>query len=420
MSKKGIFVAHHIFILSFYFGVIGIFASTSAIGIHHLLMLLGATLFYYQDKKNVFASFKQVFLNKSFLFLTLFSISIILSVLSNQSSIDNPYKWAMKFKYFFIAVFSLPAILKIKWNVQSLKRLIYFCFFVVMMANISGFWGYHFGHNFLKPSGSITPDRLSGLNGMVLTYSHNLSFMNILLLGYLFHYRKLSTLIPLNRTLCVFIFLVNCICLYLSATRGAWLSLLIAIPFLYFSISGFKKWAFGSFIYLLSIFIFGSLSTNLKNEFAGEKRMDSNTQRVAFFKAALYAFKENPVLGVGYKQFELNVENIKKKYDIEWEDKFGHAHNNFLEHFASLGIFGGLSFILFSLFWFLEASRIKTPEGFLLMAFCVCLAVSGMTQYTFGDAENSVFIMLAWLLSMYLYTYKSSGKKSWTGTYSLR
>ena len=91
MSKKGIFVAHHIFILSFYFGVIGIFASTSAIGIHHLLMLLGATLFYYQDKKNVFASFKQVFLNKSFLFLTLFSISIILSILSNQSSIDNPY-----------------------------------------------------------------------------------------------------------------------------------------------------------------------------------------------------------------------------------------------------------------------------------------------------------------------------------------
>ena len=128
--------------------------------------------------------------------------------------------------------------------------------------------------------------------------------------------------------------------------------------------------------------------------------MNSNTQRIAFFQAAYESFREHPLFGIGYKQFEFNSLNIKKRHSIEWQNQSGHAHNNFLEHLASLGIFGALSFLMFSIFWFFESIKIRESQRYLTQSFCVCVGISGLTQYTFGDAENSVFIMLVWLLTV--------------------
>ena len=81
-------------------------------------------------------------------------------------------------------------------------------------------------------------------------------------------------------------------------------------------------------------------------------------------------------------------------------DKAGHAHNNFLEHLASLGILGAISFVLFSLYWFIEVTKINAAQRYLLQGFCAAVGISGLTQYTFGDGENTVFIMLMWLFTI--------------------
>ena len=76
-----------------------------------------------------------------------------------------------------------------------------------------------------------------------------------------------------------------------------------------------KKWVFTKFQRGTS-FVGGLKVSNLDKEFVGEKRAHSNTQRIAFFKAAYLSFIEKPMFGLGYKQFESNVLDIKKRHKI--------------------------------------------------------------------------------------------------------
>ena len=406
----------NLFLTSLYFGVIGIFASTSAIGVHHIFLLIASLIYIFQNRHKKIGS--QIFgFSKSSVSLWVFIISIILSVILNMEDIERPFKWMLKFKYFLIPLLSIPLTRNLKLSESKWKYFIYFSFIIVMIANVSGFWGYQFGHNFLKPTGSITPDRLSGLNGMVLTYAHNLSFLSILLVGYLIFFKDLSKKILLHRGVLWVVLITNVICLYLSSTRGAWLSFVFSIPFLFLFKVNLKKWVLLCFSVGL-LFVVGLKVSSLDKEFVGEKRAHSNTQRVAFFKAAYLSFIEKPVFGLGYKQFEFNVLDIKKRHNIDWSDKAGHAHNNFLEHLASLGILGAISFILFSLYWFIEVTKINAAQRYLLQGFCAAVGISGLTQYTFGDGENTVFIMLMWLFT--IREFVKSGGTSWIRTFRLR
>ncbi len=385
------------FLLSLYLGIFGIFASTTAIGAHHILLLVSLILFH-KEKRSLGFSLKALFSSKSSLFLSLFILSTILSVLFNSSTINNPVKWIFKLKYFFLPVCAIPLIKELSLSKKQIERFLYFCLGVVFIANLAGFWGYQFGYNFLKPSGSSTPHRLSGLNGMVLTYAHNLSFINILLLGYLVYFKELSSKVRLNPVIVSLMLVINLVCAFLSLTRGAWLSFVFSIPFLFLFRVSFKKWLIICAV-TVSSFYCGLKMTDLDEEFFGTRRMNSNQQRIAFFKTAFESFKEKPLFGLGYKQFEFNATEIKKRHGLEWSNQSGHAHNNFFEHLASTGVIGALSFLFFSLFWFVESVRLRSAQKYLIQSFCVCVGISGLTQYTFGDAENSVFIMLVWLFT---------------------
>ena len=74
------------------------------------------------------------------------------------------------------------------------------------------------------------------------------------------------------------------------------------------------------------------------------------------------------------------------------------AHNNFLEHLASAGIFGALAFILFSVLWIWDGYRREDVVGRIMFPVSISFSVSGTVQYTFGDGENLFFLMLVWAL----------------------
>ncbi|MCY4523551.1 MAG: O-antigen ligase family protein, partial [Halobacteriovoraceae bacterium] len=125
----------------------------------------------------------------------------------------------------------------------------------------------------------------------------------------------------------------------------------------------------------------------------------SNNLRLEFFETAYHAFKERPFWGFGYRNFEPNVIDLKKKYNITMApDMAGHAHNNFLEHLASTGIIGALAFLLFCLFWTIDSYKRKDIAGKIIFPVTISFMVSGMLQYTFGDGENLFLLMLLWAI----------------------
>ena len=84
-------------------------------------------------------------------------------------------------------------------------------------------------------------------------------------------------------------------------------------------------------------------TTNLNNE--------STQQRLRFYSAAISSIIENPLFGIGIGNWKIHATKYDKPYMYDYTVPY-HVHNDFLEIFAELGVFG---FILFfgSIFWLL-------------------------------------------------------------------
>lgn len=91
---------------------------------------------------------------------------------------------------------------------------------------------------------------------------------------------------------------------------------------------------------------------------------DNSSYRLALWKHALTYIGDHPIMGAGYGNWKLaSIPYVKE--DINDLNVPAHAHNDFLEHFAELGIVGGLLFISLFVclaFFTLRAWRMKQVD----------------------------------------------------------
>jgi O-antigen ligase len=230
---------------------------------------------------------------------------------------------------------------------------------------------------------------------MYMTYGYGIALFTTLIAGliiyknYIKNWLSLKFLIP--------VFLTNLLGLFLSYARGGILGFILAFPFFFFKKNPKKFFV----IFLIINSLFGLLVfsvPSLKETFLSKSRSTSNMQRIAFYKTAIKAFKEKPILGWGYKNYEPNVKKLKLKYDIEFPEYGADAHNIFLEILASMGLVGFVAFLFFLGSWIKDAYSSKEIIHKIGFPFIMALLISGQVQNTFGDGENLFLIMLIWIL----------------------
>lgn len=363
---------------------LALFTSLSISAVHHILLIFPAAYFTYRYGKNWSLSMYAV------LGVVL---SIFLSVIFNWNDLPKPYKPIVSAKYFLLPLLGVFAYRQINWTKKRIKILLSTFLIATSIATICGIIGLYTGYTPLKMKAACHEERACGLYGMYMTYGYGIGLFMVLMTGALLYREKLKSYLP--SWLIYSAWLINFAGLYLSYARGAWLGFLAAIPFFFFK-KNKQKFAIGI---LVGGIILGVLvGTNQKVREMFFERQGSNEQRLAFFETAYFAFKERPVFGWGYKNFESNVKSLKAKYDIAFPDFQGHAHNNFLEHLASVGLFGFLTLVLFHIAWFKEALSGERLIDDIGLPFVVALTVSGMTQVTLGDGENLFLIMTLWSL----------------------
>lgn len=369
---------------------VGIFTSVSFSALAHLLLVVPAGYFFYRN----FTSYK---LSKASWGLLGVILTITLSVIVNMDILPDPFRNLLKIKYFiipFFAIFALTAIPKNYFTDKRIGILINLFVFATSVASLSGIIAYYTGFNYLKGKPACHYDRACGLYGMYMTYGYGLSFFMVLLTGFLVYRDEVKRWIP---TWWVALALgINAFGFYLAFARGGWIGYALALPC--FLLKRNKKIIFGLVAVGVVFFI---LSYNFIAPFQRmmHNREGSNAQRISFAQTAIVAFKERPFFGWGYRNFEPNVKALKRKYDIEYNDFGGHAHNNYLEHLASTGIFGFIALVFFSLFWAYENFKRDDLISRLTFPFIVSFIVSGQVQYTFGDGENLFLIMTIFMIS---------------------
>lgn len=354
----------------------GIFTSVSITALSHILLVVPGFYFAFKFYKNRDFQLPSHWWALAFLFLV-----SIFSVLMNWTEIEHPIKNMIKTKYFLMAListFSFHYLKKDFLDNKKIKILIYLFLISTSVATISGLIGLWSGFNPLKFKQACHETRACGLYGMYMTYGYGISLFMVLLSGAIVYKERFRSWIKVDYLYIAWV--INFVGLILSFARGGWIGFFCAVPFLFMR-NHFKKF--------ISVFIFGIVftviaylgSTTVRDMIMN--RSDSNMQRIAFYKSAYMAFTEKPLFGYGYRNFEPNVPTIKKRYNIEWPELGGHAHNNALEHLGSTGALGFIGFVIFSLLWLKNSYR--DP---ILFAFVMSFSLSGLFQYTFGDGEN--------------------------------
>lgn len=364
---------------------IGLVTSTTILALSHILMFVPALYFLPR------ANYKEF--PKSAWALLALIIIIALSVVLNQDIAVKGIKPLFKIKYF---LFGFISIAPLRWyfsnylDDKKISCLLYALCISTTIATLSGLCGSWFGFNPVLMKAAELGGRNGGLFGMVMNYAHNMSFFLLIVAG-LIVYRDQSKKF-INTKFLIFVLLVNLIGFYVSYTRGAWLAFAFSFPF--FFIKTNKKFFWASLVFLI-------LSGTSAYFLAGKKviRPQSEHERIGQWKAALYAFKERPLFGYGYLNFESHSVDIKKRYNLGSLNFASHAHNNVLEMLGSTGFLGFSSFFLWLLFSFTNYLKRDDLPAKIGLSLLVAFFVGGMTQSTISLGINLFFIMAFWVLT---------------------
>lgn len=378
---------------------LGLFISISFLALTHIFIIIPALIFI---SKTNFKNWP-----KSSWALLAMIVAIILSVLVNQDIAIEGYKSLTKSKYYLISLLSITPysyyLIKIKDTAEYNKKITWLLWAIIgttTLATISGLSGYFFSYNFfLMKAGYVS--RNQGLAGMLMNYAHNLAFFMTILTGMILYRDEIKRFV--NPKILYGAWIINFIGLYTTYTRGAMLAFLVSLPFFFF-----KKNKKKFILVTISLALIGIGAY----KFAGESviRPDSEIERLSQWKAAWAGFKERPVFGLGYLNFEKMSIGLKKKYHIEAEYFGGHAHSNYFEMLASSGAIGFIFFVLWHGYWFWEMYKRDDLIARIALPFVIVFIVGGLTQATFTLGANLFFIMPIYAITQIYYCSLKGGK----------
>lgn len=321
-----------------------------------------------------------------------FALTCMISVFLNTDTIAEPMEQIRKLGYFPVAILAIsPLALWLESMALKHKKMLIAAFlFSVTLASIVGAISLYTGFNPLKWKAACHDVRSCGMYSQYMTYGYGLSMALVLMIGARVYYKEWQDYLPRIWLLDAVIAL-NLVGLFLSYTRGAWLGLLLGAPLVLFPKSP-KKFIIATLTAITALSLTLACSAGFRQKLLD--REQSNSERLSFFKAAVYAAKEKPFFGWGYKNFEPNMISIKEKYDLPHKERGGHGHSNYFEHLGSTGIVGLTFLFLFLLLWLIE-SYSTNP---IVFGFAGSFAISGLFQYTLGDGENTLLLMTIYAL----------------------
>lgn len=341
--------------------------------------------------------------------LAAFFLLSFLSIVGNLSLIGDPIDHLAKLRTLalFLLVLAMPALpgrnLGVPWRRDSL---VLAWLVPLALALVYGAVLWTGGAPGVAGGEAGRAVRVSGFYGQVMTFAYTLQFSVLALAILVFQPALWKGLTRLPYALAVVGLLVSGAGLYFSHTRGAALGVLAGL--LVHGAMRSRRFVAAT---LVAAFAVGLLAW-----FEGSRlvRLDASASlRAGHWRAAALAALERPVLGWGYRNFQLHSAELKERYGFEKEVSWvagkrqppshleRHAHNNYLEAFASTGAIGGLAFLAFCWSWLRECRR--SGFGHLLVPLVVAFLVSGLFENTFFDGEPLNAVLLVWLFSQWLF-----------------
>lgn len=244
------------------------------------------------------------------------------------------------------------------WSKLKLKRFLLFSAAAVLMAGSNGIFQYFTGTGIIRGRELIADDHLRRISS---SFVHPNDFgAYLMVMATLF----ISVVISFKGGLKRNIFLsaalaLALVCLFLTVSRGAWLSFAAALVAL--GVLKAKKVAAGFVAVLIAVLFF--MPSEHRQRIYELPDLESGTtwERIMIWRGTFDMIKEHPVLGFGVNTFSRHFPDYKPE---EYPDD-RYAHNCYLQMAAEIGIVGALlflAFILTTLFYSIRKS-LAIPLG---------------------------------------------------------
>ena len=191
-----------------------------------------------------------------------------------------------------------------------------------------------------------------------------------------------------NKIIYFFLLSILYITLMICQSRGIWISISLTLIFAIYTIFKFKfyeifkknkKWLFLLLITFLVITVIYSTDNPLNKSAITvpqralstfDEQDPSINTRLLMWKTTFEMIKEKPLLGSGIGNFKMNyldyqAEFLKDNpYYVKYSGKAGEAHNEYLQMWAELGIFGlGIFLLIIFVFYNLVGKFLKEEKN---------------------------------------------------------
>jgi putative inorganic carbon (hco3(-)) transporter len=386
---------------SFFLYVVSLATSMSGMELFSSLLILGLLItFAIQGRWPGLPSYWRPMA----LFICIAVIGVLIDDAPFREKLYNIQRMRFFFIYAFVFFYFRDSVKDTRWiNVLLVTT------FVV---GIYGFVQHFIAIDLIRPEGkkvllyAVQEEKIGPL--VVGTFNHHLTFSNVYSfyaclftsVG-LFFFPKRAWILLMGAFIYVLVFWTE--------SRAAW----VMIPVTLVLIAGFKSRkavliavciALGMGLFFLKVD--PGFRERLGRTFVKKDGLYHLGARARLWEAQIEMFKEHPFFGMGFNNNERrSKEYVDKLFPDTQNNFYGHAHSEFLQILASMGIFGMIAFLWL---WF-EVFRdciycvkhwTRDTLEFWLSLGCfaafVGFHIQGVTQWNFGDAEVLHNVLFFW------------------------
>ncbi len=383
------------FILLTFFSIYPLAILSGNFAINICFLTIGSIFFYKLVKKETF-----FFEYKNSFFLLLFFFISLLINLAFSNDIYLSYQRVTKFFFviFFIISFKY-LIINFSKNLQIIYKLWSIFFLIIIVDVLIEFF---VGKNILGQS-SMMPGRLGSFTGQESVIGHFFFGFCLIFLSFLYsRLKKDSFSLILASSLIIISFIIG--------ERANFVKTFLAISLFIFFINkiDYKFKILSIILIVFSSYLIIHFNTNesyktryvwqIKSLFSsnGLTKYLDNSEYGAHRNTAKEVFLDNPLFGVGIKNFR--IESRNKKYNDKEKHMLGsnHPHELYYEFLSETGIFGFscflifiLSSIIFSIKNYLKKRNIYQLSGIIVVIISILPVIP--TGSFFATYNSSIF-----------------------------
>ena len=344
--------------------------------------------------------------NKTFLLLAFFFISLVINLLfSNNFGLSAPRVIKFIFIIFFITSFKFLIINLRENQINKIYKIWSIIFTIVVIDLIIEFFK---GTNIIGLSSVMPGWRLASFTGMESVIGNY--FFGFVLIALAYVYQNITNGKKLNLFLAIFFIIIS----FIIGERANFIKTFLIITCFIFLVYDFSlRSKIFSFLTLISIIlIFLNFNSSYKTRYFsphlqtllekdGLSKYLQTSQYGAQYNVAIEIFKDNPVFGVGIKNYR--IANLDSKYNnlkhkenrLRWGT---HPHQIHLEILSETGLFGFICFFIFmALSIFFSIKSYLTNKNFYQLSGILFILASMLPLLPSGSFLSTYTSSIFWL-----------------------